>query len=56
MHGRVAIVTGGVGGIGASISRAFSREGVGVAVADMDDWDENSVAPGGAPSARNGCV
>ena len=36
MEGKVAIVTGGAGGIGAAVSRAFAREGVGVAVADMD--------------------
>ena len=37
MQGKVAIVTGGAGGIGSAVSRAFSREGASVAVADMDE-------------------
>ena len=36
MEGKVAIVTGGAGGIGAAVCRAFAKAGVGVAVADMD--------------------
>ena len=36
MEGKVAIVTGGAGGIGSAVCRAFARAGVGVAVADMD--------------------
>ena len=36
MNGKVAIVTGGAGGIGSAVCRAFADEGVGVAVADMD--------------------
>ena len=36
MDGKVAIVTGGAGGIGSAVSRAFASEGVGVAVADVD--------------------
>ena len=36
MDGKVVIVTGGAGGIGSAVSRAFAGEGVGVAVADMD--------------------
>lgn len=36
MKGKVAIVTGGAGGIGSAVCRAFADEGVGVAVADMD--------------------
>ena len=36
MQGKVAIVTGGAGGIGSAVSRAFAHAGVGVAVADMD--------------------
>jgi NAD(P)-dependent dehydrogenase (short-subunit alcohol dehydrogenase family) len=36
VQGKVAIVTGGAGGIGAAVSLAFSREGASVAVADMD--------------------
>ena len=36
MKGKVAIVTGGAGGIGSAVCRAFASAGVGVAVADMD--------------------
>ena len=36
MRGKVAIVTGGAGGIGSAVSRAFADAGVGVAVADVD--------------------
>ena len=36
MEGKVAIVTGGAGGIGSAVCRAFASSGVGVAVADMD--------------------
>lgn len=36
MQGKVAIVTGGAGGIGSAVCRAFAGAGVGVAVADMD--------------------
>ena len=36
MEGKVAIVTGGAGGIGTAVCRAFAKAGVGVAVADMD--------------------
>ena len=36
MEGKVAIVTGGAGGIGSAVCRAFAEAGVGVAVADMD--------------------
>ena len=36
MQGKVAIVTGGAGGIGSAVSRAFADAGVGVAVADVD--------------------
>ena len=36
MEGKVAIVTGGAGGIGSAVCRAFAKAGVGVAVADMD--------------------
>jgi len=44
VHGKVAIVTGGAGGIGIAICKAFSREGVGVAVADMDKARASSLA------------
>ena len=36
MNGKVAIVTGGAGGLGAFICKAFAREGASVAVADID--------------------
>ena len=36
MEGKVAIVTGGAGGIGSAVCRTFAKAGVGVAVADMD--------------------
>ena len=36
MKGKVAIVTGGAGGIGSAVCRAFADAGVGVAVADVD--------------------
>ena len=36
MKDRVAVVTGGAGGIGSAVCRAFAKEGVGVAIADMD--------------------
>ena len=36
MNGKVAIVTGGAGGIGSAVCRAFASAGVGVAVADVD--------------------
>ena len=37
MNGKVAIVTGGAGGIGSAVCRAFASAGVGVAVADVDE-------------------
>jgi NAD(P)-dependent dehydrogenase (short-subunit alcohol dehydrogenase family) len=36
LDGKVAIVTGGAGGIGSAVTRAFVGQGVGVAIADMD--------------------
>ena len=44
MHGKVAIVTGGGAGIGRATAFAFAREGVHVAVADVDvEGGENTV-------------
>ena len=36
MHEKVAIVTGGAGGIGSAICRSFVRDGGSVVVADFD--------------------
>ena len=51
MQGKVAIVTGGAGGIGSAVSRAFADAGVGVAVADIDatraDDTANTIASRG---------
>ena len=44
MEGKVAIVTGGAGGIGSAVCRAFAKAGVGVAVADMDATKANETA------------
>lgn len=44
MQGKVAIVTGGAGGIGTAVSRAFQSEGVGVVVADVDGAKANELA------------
>ena len=52
MQGKVAIVTGGAGGIGSAVCRAFVREGVGVAVADVDG--ERAAALAGDLSGEGG--
>ena len=44
MKGKVAIVTGGAGGIGSAVCRAFADAGVGVAVADMDGTRADATA------------
>ena len=44
MEGKVAIVTGGAGGIGSAVCRAFTGEGVGVAVADMEGTRADELA------------
>ena len=36
MKRKVAVVTGGAGGIGAAVSRAFVSDGTAVTIADMD--------------------
>ena len=53
LTGKSAIVTGGAGGIGAEIARAFVREGAAVCVADLDfEASQRLVdALGGSPRA-----
>ena len=53
MKGKVAIVTGGAGGIGAVICKAFAREGARVAVADMDLGASIAVAEESAGDGDN---
>ena len=38
MEGKVAIVTGGAGGLGSEICRRFSMRGAAVAVADVNGF------------------
>ena len=49
---KIAIVTGGGGGIGGAIARRFAREGAKMAVADIDDTAAKSCAD--AIAAENG--
>ena len=44
MNGKVAIVTGGAGGIGSAVCRAFIAEGVAVGIADMDALGSKELA------------
>ena len=44
MKDKVAIVTGGAGGIGSAVCRAFAREGTATAVADLDPGRAHQVA------------
>jgi NAD(P)-dependent dehydrogenase (short-subunit alcohol dehydrogenase family) len=46
LDGRVAIVTGGAGGIGSATCRALAREGASVAVVDIDLEGAQAVASG----------
>lgn len=43
-HGKVALVTGGSGGIGAGVSRRLAALGAKVAIADVDDVRGNEIA------------
>ena len=44
VDGKVAIVTGGAGGIGGATARALAREGASVVVVDIDDEGAARVA------------
>ncbi len=46
LDGKIAIVTGGGGGIGGAIARRFAREGAGLAVADIDGAAAKACADG----------
>ena len=52
MEGKVAIVTGGAGGLGSEICRRFSSRGAAVAVADMN-WEAASEVAGTIASDGN---
>ena len=53
MQGKVAIVTGGAGGIGTAICKGFVREGAKVAVADMDLGKALEVAEAASETGDN---
>ena len=53
MQGKVAIVTGGAGGIGTAICKGFVREGAKVAVADMDLGKAVEVAEAASEAGDN---
>ena len=55
LEGRVAVVTGGAGGIGAALCRAFLAEGMQVVVADVvPERVDAAVAALGVPSRCSG--
>ena len=43
LENKVAIITGGAGGIGRGMSKAFAKEGANVAVVDIDDKKGNQI-------------
>lgn len=53
LEDRIAVVTGGGQGIGASVARAYAREGARVAVVDLDLHAATTVANGIAASGGN---
>lgn len=53
MKDRVAVVTGGAGGIGSAVCRAFAGQGVGVAIADMDAVSATELASEIATTGRD---
>ena len=55
MKGKVAVVTGGAGGLGSAVCRAFHGEGADVAIADMDLARAEALA-GEVSSSGGRCV
>nr|GMD14429.1 secoisolariciresinol dehydrogenase-like [Ipomoea batatas]GMD17836.1 secoisolariciresinol dehydrogenase-like [Ipomoea batatas] len=45
MDGRIAIVTGGVGGIGSTIAKLFCEHGAKVVIADIRDDKSKDLVP-----------
>ena len=52
LAGKVAFITGGAGGIGFGMARAFTAEGMRVALADLTEADVSSLPPGSAIGVR----
>lgn len=52
LAGKTAFITGGAGGIGLGMARAFTAEGMRVALADLDEADVSLFGPGAAISVR----